>query len=87
MQYEQGEPRRGSRRKPRGQWWTLIRDTYEGYINWKQFEEIQHMMTNNVRVSDRSGIPKRGLALLAGLLRCRRCGRKFNGRLYWQGTV
>jgi hypothetical protein len=33
-------------------------------------------MTNNVHVSNRSGTAKRGLALLAGLLRCRRCGRK-----------
>jgi DNA invertase Pin-like site-specific DNA recombinase len=76
VQYEQGEARRRSRRKPRGQWWALIRDTHEGYISWKQFEEIEHMMINNVHVSDRSGTAKRGLALLAGLLRCRRCGRK-----------
>jgi DNA invertase Pin-like site-specific DNA recombinase len=75
-QYEQGEPRRRSRRKPRTQWWALIRDTHEGYISWKQFEEIQHLMTHNAHRSDRSGIAKRGLALLAGLLRCRRCGRK-----------
>jgi hypothetical protein len=49
----------------------LIRDTQEGYISWKQFEEIQHMMTHNAPLGDRSGS-----ALLAGLLRCRRCGRK-----------
>ena len=76
MQYEQGEPRRRSRRKPRLQWWALIRDTHEGYISWKQFEEIQHLMTHNAHRSDRPGTAKRGLALLAGLLRCRRCGRK-----------
>src|ERR1700745_3573585 len=74
-QYEQGEPRRRSRRKPRPQWWALIRDTHEGYISWKQFEEIQHLMTNNAPVSDRPGTAKQGLALLAGLLRCGRCGR------------
>jgi DNA invertase Pin-like site-specific DNA recombinase len=76
MQYEQGQPRRRSRRKPRQQWWALIRNTHEGYISWKQFEEIQHMMTNNAHLGDRSGAAKRGLALLAGLLRCQRCGRK-----------
>jgi DNA invertase Pin-like site-specific DNA recombinase len=76
MQYEQGQPRRRSRRKPRQQWWALIPDTHEGYISWKQFEEIQHMMTNNAHLGDRSGAAKRGSALLAGLLRCRRCGRK-----------
>ena len=54
----------------------MIRDTHEGYISWKQFEEIQHMMTHNLRVGDRSGAAKIGSGLLAGLLRCRRCGRK-----------
>ena len=76
IQYEQGQPRRRSRRKPSQQWWALIRDTHEGYISWKQFEEIQRMMTNNAHLGDRSGAGKRGSALLAGLLRCRRCGRK-----------
>ena len=76
VQYEQGQPRRRSRRKPRPQWWALIRDTHEGYISWKEFEEIQHMMTHNLRVGDRSGAAKIGSGLMAGLLRCRRCGRK-----------
>ena len=76
IQYEAGQPRRRSRRKPRQQWSALIRDTHEGYISWKQFEEIQYMLTNNIRLGDRSSAVKRGSALLAGLLRCRRCGRK-----------
>jgi Recombinase len=80
IQYEQGQPRRRSRRKPSQQWWALIRDTHEGYISWKQFEEIQHMMTNNAHLGDRSGAVKGGSALLAGLLRCRRCGRKLMPR-------
>jgi DNA invertase Pin-like site-specific DNA recombinase len=75
-QYEQGQPRRQSRRKPKDQWWALIPDTHEGYISWKEFEEIQQMMTNNAHLGDRSGAAKCGLALLAGLLRCHRCGRK-----------
>ena len=76
VQYDHGQPRRRSRRKPKDQWWALIPNTHEGYISWKQFQEIQQMMTNNAYLSDRSGAAKRGLALLAGLLRCRRCGRK-----------
>lgn len=76
MQYEQGQPRRRSRRKPKQQWWALIRDTHAGYISWKEFEEIQQMMTNNAHLGDRSEARKRGSGLLAGLLRCRRCGRK-----------
>jgi hypothetical protein len=75
-QYDHGQPRRRSRRKPKDQWWALIPDAHEGYISWKQFEEIQQIMTNNAYLSDRSGAAKRGIALLAGLLRCHRCGRK-----------
>ena len=75
-QYVEGQPRHRSRRKPSDQWWALIPDRHEGYISWEQFQEIQRMLTNNDRFKDRaSGVP-RGLALLTGLLRCRRCGRK-----------
>jgi hypothetical protein len=54
----------------------LIPNTHESYISWKQFQEIQQTMTTNAYLRNRSGAAKRGLALLAGLLRCRRCGRK-----------
>lgn len=75
-QYDHGQPRRRSRRKPKEQWWALIPNTHEGYISWEQFQEIQQIMTNNAYPSARSGAARRGLALLAGLVRCRRCGRK-----------
>jgi DNA invertase Pin-like site-specific DNA recombinase len=74
--YENGTPRRRSRRKAKNQWWALIPGTHEGYISWKQFEEIQQMMTDNNHRERKPGAAKRGSALLAGLLRCRRCGRK-----------
>ena len=86
MQYEQGAPRRRSRCKPRGQWWALIRDTHEDYISWKQFEEIQHMMTNNGHLRRPSAVAKRGLALMAGVLRCRRCGRRLMVSYAGNGT-
>ena len=75
-QYVQGQPRHRSRRKPSDQWWALIPDRHEGYISWEQFQEIQRMLTNNDRFKDRASGVLRGLALLTGLLRCRRCGRK-----------
>ena len=75
-QYENGQPRHRSHRKSRDRWWALIPNTHEGYISWKQFEDIQQMMTENIHRGQGSGATRRGLALLAGLLRCRRCGRK-----------
>lgn len=74
--YENGEPRQGRRRKPKEQWLVLIPHAHAGYISWEQFEQIQRMISENVRGGGQGSAVKRGPALLAGLLRCRRCGRK-----------
>ena len=79
-QYKDGEPRKGSRRKPREQWLALIRNTHEGYVSWEQFEQIQQVIASNDRGWEQSGAAQNGSALLAGLLRCRRCGRKLTVR-------
>ncbi|MBK8751395.1 MAG: recombinase family protein [Candidatus Competibacteraceae bacterium] len=83
-QYENGEPHRCCRRKPRERWFALIPHTYEGYISWEKFEEIQQMIAENGRGSGQSGALKQGAGLLAGLLRCRRCGRKL--MVHYTGT-
>jgi DNA invertase Pin-like site-specific DNA recombinase len=76
LHYENSEPRRGSRRKPRGEWLALIPNAHEGYVSWEEFERIQQAMAENVRGWGQAGAVRSGPALLAGLLRCRRCGRK-----------
>ena len=55
----------------------LIRDHHPGYISWEQFERNQAMLADNAHMKSRME-PKAGRggrSLLAGLLRCRRCGR------------
>jgi DNA invertase Pin-like site-specific DNA recombinase len=74
--YEGGQLRRAVRRRPRDQWLALIPDRHEGYVSWQQFEQIQGNINENQRGGTRLGAPKQGAALLAGLLRCRRCGRR-----------
>jgi DNA invertase Pin-like site-specific DNA recombinase len=74
--YEDGQPRLNSRRKPREEWLSLIPDHHEGYLSWERFERIQQMISENYRGPGGPGAPKRGESLLAGLLRCRRCGHK-----------
>jgi hypothetical protein len=63
--------------KPREQWDVLIRDAFEGYISWSEFEENQRMLRENAHnqkhVASKPG--RGGTALLTGLLRCGRCGR------------
>jgi DNA invertase Pin-like site-specific DNA recombinase len=64
-------------RKPRQAWTVLIRDHHPGYIAWDHYERNQAAIAANSRMKSRME-PKAGRggrALLAGLLRCRRCGR------------
>jgi len=72
--------RSGIRRKSRDEWLALIPDAHEGYVSWERSEEIRKMVSNNVPASRHHGAPKHGDALLAGLFRCKRCGRKLTVR-------
>jgi DNA invertase Pin-like site-specific DNA recombinase len=76
LQYAHGAPRTGHRRRPREEWLALIPHAHEGYVSWGEFEQIRQTMAANVRGWGRTGAATRGPALLTGLLRCRRCGRK-----------
>jgi DNA invertase Pin-like site-specific DNA recombinase len=69
-----------SRRKPRGEWLALMPGAHEGYVDWERAEAIRRMVSDNVPTSRHHGAPKHGDALLAGLVRCQRCGRKLTVR-------
>ena len=63
----------------------FLRDHHEGYIDWATYEDNRRIMRNNGQgwEHDESvGPARRGKGLLAGLLRCARCGRKLHVR-YW----
>jgi hypothetical protein len=55
-------------------------DAHDGYVSWEKAEAIRTMVSSNVPTSRHHGAPKHGDALLAGLIRCRRCGRKLTLR-------
>jgi hypothetical protein len=59
-------------------WEVLIKDHHEGYITWVEFERNQRLVSDNANRKSNMGRGsiRRGEALLAGLLRCARCGRK-----------
>jgi hypothetical protein len=64
-------------RKEVGTWGVLIPDHHLGYISWDQYKRNQSTVSTNANMKQRME-PKAGRggrALLAGLLRCRRCGR------------
>ena len=68
------------RRKPRADWLALMPHAHDGYVSWEKAEAIRTMVSSNAPTSRHHGAPKHGDALLAGLIRCRRCGRKLTLR-------
>ena len=68
------------RHKARSEWLALMPNVHEGYVSWEKAEAIRTMVSSNVPTSRHHGAPKHGDALLAGLIRCRRCGRKLTLR-------
>jgi DNA invertase Pin-like site-specific DNA recombinase len=75
-QYDGGEARQRVRRKPRQQWLSFIPGAHVGYVSWEEFERLQATISENMMRREQIGAAQRGPALLAGLLRCRRCGHK-----------
>ena len=68
---------RSWRRDPKA-WDVLIKDHHDGYIAWTEFETNQRLIADNAngrRFMSRGSL-RRGEALLPGLFRCARCGRK-----------
>jgi DNA invertase Pin-like site-specific DNA recombinase len=64
-------------RRPMSEWTVLLREHHEAYVSWEHFERTQVRLARN-SFSKPAGSAKSGRggkALLAGLLRCRRCGR------------
>src|SRR5580658_181615 len=62
------------------QWEVLIHDHHEGYISWAEFEKNQHLIADNANGKSYMGRGsiRRGEALLPGLFRCARCGRRLH---------
>lgn len=54
----------------------LIRDRLPAYITWERFEANQTRLTANRNLPGTPGAVRNGPAVLAGLVRCGRCGRR-----------
>jgi len=85
---EQGRKRSvAGRRVLQKDWPIFIPDHHEGYISWQEYEANQRQITHNAAMKGLlvKGPAREGEALLAGLLRCGRCGRKlhvgYNGKV------
>jgi DNA invertase Pin-like site-specific DNA recombinase len=75
----------------------LLKDRLPAYITWERFEAIQQRLAANRATADALGAPRDGAALLGGLLRCGRCGRRlqpiYSGKtsrlryMCWRGAI
>jgi len=65
------------RMRPMEAWTALVRDHHEAYVSWDLFERNQERLARNsfCKPAGRAKAARGGLALLGGMLRCRRCGR------------
>jgi len=85
---EMGRPRKSAgHHRSRSEWTALIRDHHEGYISWEQFERNQGVLARNAHMKAKmsSNSARGGKALLAGMLRCARCGRMLH--VTYSGTA
>jgi hypothetical protein len=84
---EEGRARLSSRyRKPQNELKVLLIGHHPGYISWEEYLENQQRLEANVASyeGEGSGAAKLGAAMLSGLLRCGRCGRKL--QVVYSGT-
>lgn len=72
-----GKPDSGRFHAPMEDWLVLIQDKLPAYITWEQYLSNTEQMRQNRSQFDTDGSPRDGNALLSGILRCGRCGRRF----------
>ena len=73
-----GHPDSGTVHLPIEQWSVVIQGVYPAYITWEEFlANQQHLADNQSRYrQDHPGVPRKGQALLQGIVRCGRCGAR-----------
>jgi DNA invertase Pin-like site-specific DNA recombinase len=66
--------------REREEWTVLLREHHEGYIDWDTYERNRRLIADNAQMKGVMvrGAAREGRSLLAGLLRCGRCGRKLH---------
>ena len=56
------------------QWAVCLRDRLPAYISWEQYEQNLRQLELNLSVA--RGVARKGSTLVAGLLKCGRCGHR-----------
>jgi hypothetical protein len=74
---EQGRVRTRVRELPLREWSVCLPDQHQGYVSWEDYLATRERLRANVRPrGEGGGAAREGAALLQGLIRCGRCGRR-----------
>jgi DNA invertase Pin-like site-specific DNA recombinase len=64
--------------RPLEEWAVCLRDAYPAYLSWEQFVQNQAILRANRNQPASPGAPRKGRALLQGLVHCGRCGARMS---------
>jgi DNA invertase Pin-like site-specific DNA recombinase len=82
---EQGQVRVGRVDVPLEEWSVCLPDHHPGYVSWDEYLATRERLRSNVRPrGEGGGAAREGGALLQGVVRCGRCGRKM--QVAYSGT-
>ena len=82
---EHGRVRRRTVELPIEQWSVCLPEHHPGYVTWEEYLATRERLRANVRPRGQGGgAAREGQALLQGLLRCGRCGRRM--QVAYSGT-
>jgi excisionase family DNA binding protein len=74
---EHGRLRRRTVELPLEQWSVCLPEHHPGYVSWDEYLATRERLRQNVRPrGEGGGAAREGAALLQGILRCGRCGRR-----------
>ena len=74
---EQGRVRRRTVQLPIEEWSVCLPEHHPGYVSWQEYLATRERLRQNMRPrGEGGGAAREGVALLQGIVRCGRCGRR-----------
>lgn len=69
------------------QWKVLLKDRLPAYITWDQYMKNRERIEHNRNGNESKGVPRKGSALLPGIIVCGNCGRHMQPSYHQHGVA